>query len=185
MRAMASRAKPSESPHLKRNMSRSGRSSTSHVVMVIVMVMVMGILANGTVWPLICLVVSAYVVFIFSTTRYEAWLEEHAETILQERFHFALNSEYHSPLTLAAVVKGHGDDTKNMLQYLLGQMKKTRFQLGPVTNLTYSLEGLELPFAAWRYENGDEVGPQLFLGLLRERKLAAECSWFFECFCLC
>lgn len=90
---------------------------------------------------------------------FDVWLHVHVKRLLEDRLLLVLNSNFHSPLTLAAANLGGVQGTvldplteelesakKDMLAFLLNEMKDVRWRYGPVKCSLMMLEGLELPY---------------------------------------
>lgn len=98
-----------------------------------------------------------------SSAQFEEWLSMYSRRIIDDRLVFALNSDYHTPLTLAAKGLSTGDTEeiekvrKEMLEFLIGKAQSLKWQYGPLKSYLVEMEGLETPCNPCRYRNSDVV----------------------------
>jgi nicotinamidase-related amidase len=91
--------------------------------------------------------------------RYDEWLRTETEAKLDERLVLALNSDLHSPLTLAAAVicRHESDDTREkrilMFQHLLQYNKTPLWTYGAIKVSRIKLEGIEIKYKLERYQH--------------------------------
>ena len=79
---------------------------------------------------------------------------------INQRLLLVLNEDYHSPLTLCAAglrsVKGtdeEADKARDMLEFLISEMKSLSWSFGPVQSSLLDLEGIAFSYNHKRYEN--------------------------------
>ena len=96
-----------------------------------------------------------------TTEAFNTWLNIQKKRKFEERMELVLNEDFHSPLTLCAssrVNNGTATDTydhikkREMIQFLITQMKKERWTYGPVKSSLLSLEGVEYPYYQKQYQ---------------------------------
>ena len=91
------------------------------------------------------------------------WINRECKNILYDRLLYALNEDYLSPLTLAAIGKGKKGSIeeeelkKKTLEYLISERKVKAWKFGPLTFTIVELEGLDIPFNPNRYDNPEKV----------------------------
>lgn len=91
------------------------------------------------------------------------WIETETKKIILDRLVLALNQDFLSPLTQAALGNGsRGNDEaeqlkKRTLEFLVKNIKAIKVRYGPLTTSVIELEGLEVPFNANNYNNPAQV----------------------------
>ena len=92
-----------------------------------------------------------------SAEAFNVWLCAVTEKKLEERMELVLNEDFHSPLTLCAASK-KGDKLaeekkRDMISFLISQLKKERWTYGPVKCSLLPLEGVEYAYYEARYQS--------------------------------
>ena len=90
--------------------------------------------------------------------KFEEWVNLEARMKVEERLTFALNTDFHSPLTLAAARMNHDDHPDvaakkvEMFKFLLDMHKTVRYEFGIVSFNKFSLLGLEVAYDYNHYD---------------------------------
>lgn len=96
------------------------------------------------------------------TKAYQDWLAKLTEKKVQERLDLVLNCDYHSPITLCASqftnpqakdYKVKEDRKREMLEFLLHEMKIVLWTYGSVRTSLISMEGIEFAYYPEGYNN--------------------------------
>lgn len=93
-----------------------------------------------------------------SAEAFNVWLREASQKKFQERMELVLNEDFHSPLTLCGASEEESGK-KEMLSFLLTQMRTERWTYGPVKCALIGLEGVEYPYYIENYEHGPRPIP--------------------------
>ena len=86
------------------------------------------------------------------SSQFETWLQKAVHEKLKERFLYSLNNDLHTPLTLCAQCEKSEDEEiemqqTEMLEFLLHKNTEFKWDYGPLTCSTLSLEGFDYPMA--------------------------------------
>jgi hypothetical protein len=86
------------------------------------------------------------------SSQFDTWLQKAVNEKLKERFLYSLNNDLHTPMTLCAQCEKAEDEEvemeqKEMLEFLLQKNTEFKWDYGPLTCSTLSLEGFDYPMA--------------------------------------